>query len=157
MTLMALLVVLFITYLLYIIYINELKQECTKKKSKSECTCLSEEDDIKEEMTLKKEQLEDPKDVIAEREVQDTSLSNIENIVDEYYSPFYNDGSPDINTKLSIYHSSYGSRDRDTKIGNHNMVYIKEFNKIHTPLLQYYENRNWFERDTQHDFDMCLK
>lgn len=154
MTLMTFFVILFIVYLFYILYISDLKQECTKKKSKTECACLPKKNS-KEDM--KKERIEDPKDIVAGRETKDQTLSNIESIVDEYYSPFYNDGSPDINTKLSMYHSSYGSRDRDTKIGNHNMVYVKEFNKIHTPLLQYYENRNWFERDTQRDFDMFLK
>jgi len=154
MSILDFLLILFVVYLFYIVYKSELDRTCKKKKEKERCLCL---ENINEDEKDKQENLEDPKDITAARKEADPTIASIEEIVDEYRSPFYHGDSTDINTKLSFYHSSYGSRDRDSKIGNHNMVYVKELNKIHTPLLNYYDNRDWFERDTQHDFDMFLK
>lgn len=153
MSILDCLLIILVVFLFYILYLSETKQSC-KEKSNADITCT-----CSAIPSIQKEKLEEPKDTVDPKTEPNPNpnLGIIEDIVDEYQSPFYRGNVLDINSKLSIYHSSYGSRDRDTKIGNHNMVYVKELNKIHNPLMNYYENRNWFERNTEHDFDMFLK
>lgn len=85
------------------------------------------------------------------------TAKEIESIVDIIRSPFYNPSSLDINTSLTNSQKIYGTKDKKAQIGNLKKDDVKTMRDIHQPLLRYYDTVNWFERDSDHDFDMFLK
>lgn len=110
------------------------------------------DDDIEEPYLERKEELEnnDPLDAVK-------TVKEIEGIVDVIRSPFYAPPTKDINTSLTNFQKTYGSKEKKAQVGNLRKAYQTTVRTVHQPLLQYYDSVNWFERDTDHDFDMFLK
>lgn len=90
--------------------------------------------------------------------IADANLKIINDELDIYYSPYLPDNAlDDIDSKMMRFEISRGKKNKLSLIGNSRRDWTKSYNEVHKPLLNYYENIEWWQRDTQHDFDAYMK
>jgi len=85
----------------------------------------------------------------------------INDTIRQYYYPHLislNNLNEDTSDTRSVnFQINKGLKFKQALIGNSRKDWIPTYNNLHTPLLNYYENIEWWDRNNEHDFDEYLK
>lgn len=85
------------------------------------------------------------------------TYKEIETTIETIRRPFPIYDESDANSRISEYSTNLGQKDRKSQIGNNKKNKLETIKLLHNPILNHYDKMNWYERDTENDFDMFLK
>lgn len=131
----------------------EIKHELNKEKKETDISNLIKNHKVEKFETPIVETTESKVDAKDEKSIN-TKKIIIDNLKKLYSPKFANIDKLDADTQLSeIYGKNKSAMSKRAIIGNIANNTFELFKSIHTPLLSYYENNNWFDRLADYDFD----